>query len=251
MSAGVSELAREMVDSLDECRSLDELAETLIVETQRFGIDKLVGGVHRLPKLSRKTLKFSPTMLMNTLLFSSYPDEWHDRYLSEGFDEIDPVVRRIRSSNEIQGIPWTPEELYRTGEAEAVRVMNEARDFKLASGFTVSTTLSGGEGVAMSFVGSHALDLGPEDRELLVCVGTHTLHRAYLLAKQRENIGLTARQIQYLQLASHGLSDEDIANQMGITFEGARKYLKLIHRKLGANSKPNAVVIALRLGLIR
>lgn len=197
MSVSSTERAFEIVSKLDECRHLDEVASTLVSELNDFGVEMLIGGVHRENGKNASPLK-------RTVLFNTYPPEWIEHYNGREYVADDPVVRRANEGTGLQGWSWGEEGLYRKDEV-AARVMNEARDFKLASGFSVSTVLPTGEGVVMSFAGTNALELSPEGRDIMLRVGAHTLHRGFLMAKQREEIGLTARQIQYLQLASEGL----------------------------------------------
>jgi DNA-binding NarL/FixJ family response regulator len=62
---------------------------------------------------------------------------------------------------------------------------------------------------------------------------------------------LTDRQSQVLRLLSLGLSNKDIARELGIWTQTVKTHLHNIYAKLGARSRREAVTRALRLGLLR
>ena len=62
---------------------------------------------------------------------------------------------------------------------------------------------------------------------------------------------LTNRQKEVLHSVSRGLTNADIAKQLGITEIGVQKHLKLIFTKLGAANRTEAAAIALRKHLLK
>ena len=62
---------------------------------------------------------------------------------------------------------------------------------------------------------------------------------------------LTPRQLEILQSVTRGLTNEDIAQQFGITASGVKQHLSAIFSKLGAASRSEAVAIALRKQLLK
>jgi DNA-binding NarL/FixJ family response regulator len=61
---------------------------------------------------------------------------------------------------------------------------------------------------------------------------------------------LAPREIEVLQLMVNGLSTDEVAGQLSITVSTLRTHLKKAHEKLGAHSKLEAVLLAIRAGLI-
>lgn len=61
---------------------------------------------------------------------------------------------------------------------------------------------------------------------------------------------LTAREIEMLQLAAHGLSGRETAERLIISPATVKTHLENIYRKLDVSDKPSAVATALRLGII-
>jgi DNA-binding CsgD family transcriptional regulator len=63
--------------------------------------------------------------------------------------------------------------------------------------------------------------------------------------------GLSRREIQVLELLSHGTTLAQAADSLGIGFETARSHKKAARFKLRAKNTTHAVATALRKGLIR
>ena len=62
---------------------------------------------------------------------------------------------------------------------------------------------------------------------------------------------LSRRELEVLAVMSEGGSDKEIADRLFVSLNTARKHAQNIIRKLGAHSKLEAVVIAVRAGVIR
>ena len=62
--------------------------------------------------------------------------------------------------------------------------------------------------------------------------------------------GLTARELQVLQLLAAGASNKAIARRLGITPHTAKFHVAAIASKLGASGRTDAVAKAMRLGLV-
>lgn len=73
------------------------------------------------------------------------------------------------------------------------------------------------------------------------------------VTRQYEGVGagLSHRELEVLAVMSEGGTDKDIANRLFVSLNTARKHTQNIIRKLGAHSKLEAVVIAVREGVIR
>jgi DNA-binding NarL/FixJ family response regulator len=62
--------------------------------------------------------------------------------------------------------------------------------------------------------------------------------------------GLTPRELSVLRLVTVGLTDKEIAKRLGISAETARKHVANIRRKMGASSRTEASVRAVKEGLV-
>jgi DNA-binding NarL/FixJ family response regulator len=61
---------------------------------------------------------------------------------------------------------------------------------------------------------------------------------------------LTERDVQILRLVVHGLTDAQIADELGYADRTISSYLTLIYRKLHVSSRTAAAMYAIRQGLI-
>ena len=62
---------------------------------------------------------------------------------------------------------------------------------------------------------------------------------------------LTPRQMQVLQSMTRGLTNRDIAKQLGIRQDGVNLHVNAILQKIGAANRTEAVAIALRKHLLK
>jgi two-component system NarL family response regulator len=62
---------------------------------------------------------------------------------------------------------------------------------------------------------------------------------------------LTVREIQTLQIAALGSTNQEVATQLSIAADTVRMHMKSIVTKLGAKDKTHAVAIAVALGIVR
>jgi two-component system, NarL family, nitrate/nitrite response regulator NarL len=73
---------------------------------------------------------------------------------------------------------------------------------------------------------------------------------AVALPRMRPGEELTAREREVLALLSRGLSNKQIASELAISEHTAKFHVNAILGKLGAASRTEAVVVAVRLGLV-
>ena len=80
-----------------------------------------------------------------------------------------------------------------------------------------------------------------------------TLERLLPLMRQRaedQQVRLTEREVEVLQLVAEGLTNAAIAERLVVSLHTVRNHVARISRKLGAHSKLEALSIALRQGLV-
>jgi DNA-binding NarL/FixJ family response regulator len=63
--------------------------------------------------------------------------------------------------------------------------------------------------------------------------------------------GLTTREVEIVRLVADGQSNRDIAEVLGITESTVKVHVRHVMEKLGANDRTEAVVIAIRRGIIQ
>lgn len=112
---------------------------------------------------------------------------------------------------------------------------------------------AGARGAALRNVGPDALAAALQ----AVSRGMFVLDESLARAALRPRIStapppepLTARELEVLELLAQGLSNKLIADRLGITEHTAKFHVNAILGKLGAQTRTEAVVQALRLGLV-
>jgi DNA-binding CsgD family transcriptional regulator len=68
---------------------------------------------------------------------------------------------------------------------------------------------------------------------------------------QSVDAGLSARELEVLELVAEGLSAAEIAARLVLSRETIRSHIRNVHAKLGVSDRVSAVVKAMRAGLIR
>jgi len=65
------------------------------------------------------------------------------------------------------------------------------------------------------------------------------------------SLPLTDRQLEILTLLALGLSEKEVALRLGISFRTARNHVANVYERLGLHHRSEAVLIAVRYGLIQ
>jgi DNA-binding CsgD family transcriptional regulator len=73
--------------------------------------------------------------------------------------------------------------------------------------------------------------------------------KALLREIATEGEPLSRRELEVLQIASHGATNRQIAARLGVTVHTVKFHLASSYRKLGASNRTDAIVRALRAGL--
>ncbi|MBZ6075994.1 helix-turn-helix transcriptional regulator [Microvirga puerhi] len=232
----------ELIRRLDRARSPVEICGLLLPILGRFGADHVFAGLIPNPGSSRQ-------QQLSNVILDYWPKEWTHRYFSHGYIASDPAIRSVST------LPtpffWNElEPLYRD-RPEARRVMQEASDFKLKSGFTIPLATLEGDVAGFSIAGEY-LDISPDERGMLTLVATYALGRAILIQESaaQPSAVLSPREREALQWAAEGKSEWEIGELMGISEHGVDKHMRAARLKLGTTSRTHAVAEAIRMGLI-
>lgn len=136
----------------------------------------------------------------------------------------------------------------------------EIRSLLPAAKIVVLTTFGTSDGI------SHALAAGAagaimktaEDGELVSVIRTVAAggkvvsdEIRQLLAEDPPSDGLTSRQLEILDSVTRGLTNADIARQLGLREQSVKEHLTSIFAKIGAANRSEAVAITLRKHLLK
>jgi DNA-binding CsgD family transcriptional regulator len=181
------------------------------------------------------------------ILMTDMPEAYLTTYISEGLATSDPLVQLASPD---QPVVQTEQSMGKQGDAKSQRLGQVIRRFDIAprTGFTLWNS-RGAYGGAV-FTRKHAFS---EDEITLLSSFVPVLHREAArpaLAALSRCIGLSRSELECIRLAAQGLTSDDIAEETPLTRETVNTYLKSATKKLKARNRTQAVVHALRIGMI-
>lgn len=235
----------EDYESILMATSLDGLASDLHKITTAIGFEHYLYGSH-------VTL---PDGDVFQYIFSGYPDKWMENYLSAGYIHLDPVVEYCFTSNKSMPLHWQ-DNIFDTPERK--EFMEDARAHGLSSGVSVpirTTNEVAVFSVANPFDNKDAYEYSAHKAGAMYVMSSY-LHEAIrnLVYSQElaemESPKLTTKEIECLTWWGSGKTVDEIGIILAISSRTARFHLDNAKKKLGANTKSQAIARASRLGLI-
>jgi LuxR family quorum sensing-dependent transcriptional regulator len=237
-------LAFDCISSLERAKTPSEVIILVSRAAQQFGLEHFMRG--GIPAPSRS---LAPYVLMH-----NWPSEWVQRYTDEAYPDLDPVMQRLRSST----MPFTWREAAYDADKNrlAHRVMMEATDFGLITGFSVPIYTTSGDQAAVTF-GGRTFDDTPDARRTLhlIAIYGHNKAREISLALNK-NVSrelvpkLSPRELEILKWCSVGKTNSAIAELLSLTENTVETYVAKACRKLDCVNRTQAVAEAIRARLI-
>ncbi len=187
------------------------------------------------------------------LVRENLPDEWIDKYLSQNFADIDPVINQSRF--EAEPFHWFDVEDKVKLTAEQKFFLKELRDAGLTDGIAVP--IFGPMGT-MAYFGlgcvEDTLDL-PHEQIMELQFACQRTHNVYIDLTTDVHDGepapkLSGRESEVLTLVATGLSNNGISDRLGITENTVDTILRRAFKKLGVNNRITAVLKGIGAGLI-
>ena len=221
--------------------------EELRMEMEKFA--KQMGFQHFVYALTIN----APSLKQQHYVLNGFPKGWHERYLSEGYFKVDPVVRHAQMTS-LPAI-WT-EEMFHDGKS--AQFWEEARAFGLSSGLSFAVHEQPGVTGIFSLARDKPLDL--PGAEMAALVGraqlfASMLHQAVgridlpkLLPAQ--NVALTPRERECLRWSADGKTAWEIGQILSIAERTVVFHVNNVIQKLGAANKTQAIVRAVALRLL-
>jgi LuxR family quorum-sensing transcriptional regulator LasR len=217
--------------------------EALFTLGRQHGFDKVLFGMSA-ARQSR---------LENAFVQSNYPKKWRERYEAERFANVDPVVSHCMTST--LPLIWQPE-LFRTPSQRAL--YEEACSHGVRAGVSFPMHGPNGEFGLLSF----AVDQDPDSqflRTVTTLLPTLALIRDYAFASgvrfcppstSEAAPRLTPRELEVLNWVMVGKSSWEISKITGCSEATVNFHMGNIRQKFNVNTRQQAVVRAISLGLI-
>jgi LuxR family quorum sensing-dependent transcriptional regulator len=242
MSRHSLDLTLEFIRQLNRCHTSAEVCAALLGVAGRFGAQHVLAGTIPMPGAGKRQQR-------EHVILDFWPAGWTERYFSQGYLFRDPTIRQVSSSTD--SFSWTElEPIYRDNPS-ARRVMDEASDFHLRSGFTVPLLTLDGTVAGFSLAGEH-FEVGPDERAMLTLLATYALGRAILIkgTGETDEASLSPRERVALQWVAEGKTDWETAQLMGISEHGVDRHMRFARQELRTASRTHAVAEAIRRGMI-
>ncbi len=179
------------------------------------------------------------------------PDEWIRHYMAEKYHAVDPVLLQTP----LQSGPLVWDDMLMGGQLSPKqrRVLIESREAGLFNGVSIPLHGPGGETYVISLASERTALLRPVPPERLQVLATCFLI-AHLRAIRRQAAGpytrITDRERECLTWTARGKSAWTIGRILGVSEHTVNFHMKQSMAKLGATNRMQAIVSALRLGLI-
>jgi len=230
-------------------RSVEELTETMGFPAFHYGAHAPIRTDGRKPRFLFDGID-QPAL--HTL--TNYPDAWAERYRSQRYLEVDPLVRHCSRST--RPILW--HERTQPDTKRIALLFDEARQHGLATGVAFSIH---GRHREHSVFSLSVADIRPRDKRHLECqIGAAYLLLVHLHEAVRRlafpdasalcRVRLTAREREVLLWVLDGKTSWEIAQILSISENTVIFHINNAKRKLDANSRTQAAAKALGAGLI-
>jgi LuxR family transcriptional regulator, quorum-sensing system regulator SolR len=195
----------------------------------------------------------APSLKPQHYFINGFPPEWHERYLTRGYFEIDPVVLHTRNSP----LPtmWHDQALHTSNSRE---FWEEAQALGLRDG--MSFAVHGQLGVTGILSLARDKEIEIPAAEMAALIGraqmfASMLHHAVVRIElpkllPERSIAMTPRERECLKWSADGKTAWEIGQILNITERTVVFHMNNVIQKLGASNKTQAIVRAVTLSLL-
>ena len=234
--ADVRRGAFEFVEGIERLSSTGEIMDAMGALLKNHGFE-----YHCVSFLATATETLEDVLLSNQL-----PEEWLKLYIEKGYVHDDPAFRYaktvVRPFRWFKEAPYDPER-----EPRAAEVVQRAGDFGVLDGFVIPVASTVGR-TGQIWFGGRTLDLPEHQLPALHLMAIYAFDRILDLhrAPAQQQSVLTLREREVLTLAANGKSSWEIGEALNISSRTVKAHIKHLCRKLGAVTRTQAVMIAVR-----
>lgn len=233
----------EYLRNIERAQTPEDVCKAILKAVNHYGFQKILAGTIPMRGANKRQQQ-------SNVVLHDWPTGWSERYFSNGYLFVDPAIKRLTS--DVRPFLWNELDPMCRDDPMAARVMNEAGDFRLKTGFTVPMITLDGDVAGFSLAGE-ALELPPNAAGMITLVANYALgHALNLGTKKREamQLGITSREHEVLQWAAAGKSEWEISEILNISEHTVDKFLRDVRVKLGAVTRTQAIAEAFRLHII-
>jgi DNA-binding CsgD family transcriptional regulator len=236
--------------------SVAELSAAIHDATYKFGFSSFHYGAHAPIKPDGESARFifDGTEQKHGGVISSYSESWFNRYQSQNYIEIDPLVKHC--SRSIVPVVWHQQE--KSNDKKIIQMFGEASEHGLVAGATFSVIGKKGELAIFSLTNDCANEY--EKRNIVAQLGQGYLllahiHEAVIRlglpnSKLSETENLTKREKECLVWISSGKTSWEISRILGVSENTIIWHISNASKKLKTNTRAQALARAIALGII-
>lgn len=235
----------DFINKISSADTTDEVRRNLSTVAVAFGLENFAISGIPLPGE-----KIDPYVLLN-----AWPVEWSERYVTESFVHVDPVIYRAKVSDE--AFIWSRDVLTKPIGSKARRVMSGASDFGMVDGLSVPLHMPGGLQAIVTFGSTQRVDVPREVEGVfhVVAIFAHNRLRA-ILDEQRsvdEKVipNITPHERDVIRWAAEGKTSWEIGCILGRSEKTVQHELQNAQRKMNCVNRAQLVAEAIRIGIIR
>ena len=230
--------ALSLVAQLSRTQSIGAAAEVLLDSVAPFGVSTYAAAIIPNPE------RIDPA----SSIISNMPEEWTRIYIQNRRFLIDPVV--MQSLKEPGGFYWR--DISEVTSKEGRELFNDARQFGMMDGFSVSSRTSGRMATVVSLSGRE-LFWSELEQGVVSLLANSFMNRVLFLREQAVMPALKAlspRERRILLLAAAGKTDKEIVRELETHASTIKTHWERIRAKLRASDRANAVAIGFWSGQI-
>lgn len=232
----------DFLSGLLEAQDEDKLLDSLNKAATKCGFEKFLVGMQW----------HGPQGDLRYRALSGYPMSWQQLYLERGYVQIDPTVRHCQAADST--LVWS-ERIFNGPDGKGM--LEEARRYGLGYGISVPIHEMHGVKSMVSLARDKPFESPAEEQELissgrLLANCAHFAYRKLLQGDMRKQMEqrLTARETECLRWVAVGKTASEIGSILGLSEGTVITHIRSVMFKLDVKSRPQAVAVAFRLGMI-
>jgi DNA-binding CsgD family transcriptional regulator len=246
MSGGQKDKLRRVSEAIErgfEARTSAELDAIMAKAFAQFGIDHF----------SMDQMRDSSGAMVGIHHFGNWPEDWGAHYIEQRHYRHDRVVRHALMSP--SPLRWMDAQERDDISSEEARLFGEAREFGLKDGLCTPVHHLDGNLSAVSVHSSETLELSTADELAIRLLSIYYCSFGLLLkfrprASDQPKMRLTPRQRECLQWVRAGKSSWAIGEIVGISERTVNFHIEDACRRLGVQTRHQAVMEATVRGMI-
>jgi LuxR family quorum sensing-dependent transcriptional regulator len=235
--ADIRRNAFEFVENIQRVSSTGEIMDALGSVLSQHGFDYFCCAF---------VVPISIEHRRESVLAERLPAGFLDLYHERKYVYDDPALRYCKTT--VRPFRWFREAPYDAErEPRAVEVVQSARDFGMLDGFVIPVVSPAGR-MGQVWFGGRTLDLPEHQLPALHLMAIYAFDRSLKLhgSPAQHQVSLTPREREILTLAANGKSSWEIGVVLHISSRTVKAHIKHVCQKLGAVTRTQAVMIAVR-----